>query len=76
MVEDSIKIVAQHDPQIARVLSLELKYAGEHFDPRDSDNELFNTILAEPTTTLVDEEIINSPKWYNNHTKISFRWED
>ena len=58
------------------VLSLELKYAGEHFDPRDSDNELFNTILAEPTTTLVDEEIINSPKWYNNHTKISFRWED
>ena len=58
------------------VLSLELKYAGEHFDPRDSDNELFNTILAEPTTELIDEEIINSPKWYNNHTKISFRWED
>ncbi|MBQ2217929.1 MAG: amino acid ABC transporter ATP-binding protein, partial [Firmicutes bacterium] len=58
------------------VLSLELKYAGEHFDPRDSDNELFNNILAEPTTELVDEEIINSPKWYNNHTKISFRWED
>ena len=58
------------------VLSLELKYAGEHFDPHDSDNALFNTILAEPTTTLVDEAIINSPKWYNNHTKISFRWEN
>ena len=58
------------------VLSLELKYAGEHFDPHDSDNALFNTMPAEPTTTLVDEAIINSPKWYNNHTKISFRWED
>ena len=56
------------------VLSLELKYSGEHFDPRDSDNELFNSILAEPTTELIDEEIINSPKWYNNHTKISFRY--
>ena len=76
-LQSNPNIFAQIDySEKSDVLSLELKYAGEHFDPRDSDNELFNNILAEPTTTLVDEEIINSPKWYNNHTKISFRWED
>ena len=36
MVEDSIKIVAQHDPQIARVLSLELKRQRENLELRFS----------------------------------------
>ncbi len=58
------------------VLLLDLKYKGEHFDPKDSDNILFNSILAEPTTTMVDEKIDNPEKWYDNHTAISFRWED
>ncbi len=58
------------------ILSLDLKYKGEHYDPRESDNELFNSILAEPTTTLIDELVDNPEKWYNNHTNISFRWED
>ena len=56
------------------VLTLELKYAGQHFDPRTSDALLFNTILAEPTTTLLDETIAG--KWYTNHTRIDFRWEE
>ncbi len=58
------------------VLSLDLKYKGEHYDPHESDNELFNSILAENTTTLIDEVIENSEKWYDNHTNISFRWEE
>ncbi len=58
------------------VLSLDLKYKGEHYDPKESDNELFNSILAEPTTVLLDETIDNPDKWYNNHTNISFRWEE
>ncbi len=58
------------------VLTLDLKYAGEHFDIHTSDNVLFNDVLAEATTSVTDEEIENSPKWYNNHTTISFRWEE
>ena len=58
------------------ILSLDLKYKGEHFDPKTSDNVMFNAILAEPTTTLTDEILVDSPKWYDNHTNISLRWED
>ena len=58
------------------ILTLELKYAGEHYDITTSENVLFNSILQEPTTTVVDEHIENSTKWYNNHTAISLRWED
>ncbi len=56
------------------VLSLELKYAGQHFDPETCDSLLFKSILAEPTTTLLDETVTG--KWYNNHTKLDFKWED
>ena len=56
------------------VLSLELKYAGQHFDPETCDSLLFKEILAEPTTTLLDETV--QGKWYNNHTKIDFKWEE
>ena len=35
---------------------------------------LFKEILAEPTTTLLDETV--QGKWYNNHTKIDFKWEE
>ncbi len=55
-------------------LSLELKYAGKHFDPETCDSMLFKSILAEPTTTLTDETVTG--KWYNNRTRIDFRWED
>ena len=58
------------------VLTLELKYKGTHYDPTTSENVLFNAMLAEPTTTMVDEMLEDSPKWYNNHTAISLRWED
>ncbi len=58
------------------VLLLDLKYAGEHYDPNESDNIMYKAILAEPTTTLVDEVVDNPEKWYNNHTFLSFRWED
>ncbi len=58
------------------VLLLDLKYAGEHYDPNESDNIMYKAILAEPTTTLVDEVVDNPEKWYNNHTSLSFRWED
>ncbi len=37
---------------------------------------MYKAILAEPTTTLVDEVVDNPEKWYNNHTSLSFRWED
>ena len=56
------------------ILTLELKYTGPHFDPESGDSLLFNTILAEPTTKLLDETV--EGKWYNNHTRIDFRWEE
>jgi len=56
------------------ILSLELKYTGPHFDPETCDSLLFKEILAEPTTTLLDETV--SGKWYTNHTKIDFKWEE
>ncbi|MBQ2305210.1 MAG: amino acid ABC transporter ATP-binding protein, partial [Firmicutes bacterium] len=58
------------------VLSLEFKYKGTHYDPSTSDNALFMSMLEEPTTTMVDEVLENSEKWYDNHTLIEYRWED
>ena len=58
------------------VLTLDLKYKGQHYDIRTSENVLFNAMLAEPTTSVVDEAIENPTKWYNNHTSISLRWEN
>jgi len=55
-------------------LMLELKYAGQHFDPRTCDSLLFKTILGEKTTTLLDETV--EGKWYTNHTRLDFKWED
>ena len=46
MVEDSIKIVAQHDPQIARVLSLELKRQRENLELIASQNIVSPAVMA------------------------------
>ena len=46
MVEDSIKIVAQHDPQIARVLSLELKRQRENLELIASENIVSPAVMA------------------------------
>ena len=58
------------------ILTLELKYEGEHFDIASCDSTIFQSILAEKTTEYTDEAIEKPTKWYNNHTTISFRWED
>jgi len=58
------------------ILSMEIKYKGEHYDPRESDNELFLSILEEKTTVLTDEVIENPEDGYNNKVVISLKWED
>ena len=59
------------------ILSMEIKYKGEHYEYQDfSDNALFLSILAEPTTTFVNEVIENPADGYPNRIFISFKWEE
>ena len=65
------------------VLTLRIRYKGEHLDLNDSDNALFNEVLAERTTVLEDEvfpaEEPNSENpfaAYNNKITIRLRWEE
>lgn len=64
-------------------LVVKIRYKGEHFDPKDSDNVLFNDVLEEKTTILEDEvfpaeEPSTENPWaaYNNKITISFKWEE
>ena len=56
------------------LLSLGIKYKGVHFDPNDSDNELFLEMLNEPTTEVVDQEIDTEEGNFNNYIYLSFSW--
>ncbi len=58
------------------ILSLRVRYKGDHFDPKDSDNELFNSVLEEPTTTVVDLRDVQDELGYPNDITISFKWEE
>ena len=55
MVEDSIKIVAQHDPQIARVLSLELKRQRENLELIASENIVTEPVMAAMGSVLTNK---------------------
>ena len=55
MVEDSIKIVAQHDPQIARVLSLELKRQRENLELIASENIVSPAVMAAMNSVLTNK---------------------
>ena len=55
MVEDSIKIVAQHDPQIARVLSLELKRQRENLELIASENIVSPPVMAAMNSVLTNK---------------------
>ena len=58
------------------LLSLSIRYKGEHHDPKNSDNELFLEMLNEPTTELVDRVIESDNDIYNNLIEVHFRWEE
>ena len=58
------------------LLSLSIRYKGEHHDPKDSDNELFLEMLNEPTTELIDRVIETDNDIYNNLIEIHFKWEE
>ena len=58
------------------LLTLSIRYQGDHHDPKDSDNELFLEMLEEPTTELIDQIIEPAFGIYNNLIQINFRWED
>ena len=58
------------------VLSMRVRYKGDHFDPKDSDNELFNSVLEEHTTTVTDHREPQDELGYENDITISFRWEE
>jgi ABC-type polar amino acid transport system ATPase subunit len=57
------------------ILTLDIKYAGEYFDISTGDSMVFNTIIAEPTTKVQDRTDVPG-KWYNNHVRIDFKWEE
>ena len=48
------------------ILTLTIRYKGEHHDPKDSDNELFLEMLEEPTTEMIDRIIQSEDDVYNN----------
>ena len=58
------------------LLSLSIRYKGEHHDPKDSDNELFLEMLNEPTTELIDRVIETDNDTYSNLIEIHFKWEE
>ncbi|MCR5663310.1 MAG: serine hydroxymethyltransferase [Oscillospiraceae bacterium] len=55
MVEDSIKIVSQHDPQIARVLALELKRQRENLELIASENIVSPPVMAAMNSVLTNK---------------------
>ena len=55
MVEDSIKIVAQRDPQIARVLALELKRQRENLELIASENIVSPAVMAAMNSVLTNK---------------------
>ncbi len=57
-------------------LSLIVQYSGEHFNPYDSDNELFNSILNEKTTIVHDTANNQENTDYANKLEIVFKWEE
>ena len=58
------------------ILSMDILYKGEHYDPRTSSNELFLSILDDPLTDFSDAEMEEPVDGYNNKTHISFRWQE
>ena len=58
------------------LLTLSIRYQGEHHDPKDSDNELFLEMLDEPTTDVLDQIVEPPFGIYNNLIQINFRWEE
>ncbi len=70
-----IKIKIEYSEK-SDILFLFIRYKGEHFDPKDSDNELFLSILGEKTTEITDEIIKESHDEYNNSISMKFKWED
>ena len=65
------------------ILTLRIRYKGEHLDLSDSDNALFNEVLAEKTTMLEDEIFPaeepskeNPFAAYNNKITIRLKWEE
>ena len=55
------------------LLTLGIRYQGEHHDPKDSDNELFLEMLDEPTTDVLDQIVEPPFGIYNNLIQINFR---
>lgn len=62
--------------QKSDILYLEIKYNGEPFDPKDSDNELFNSVLDEKTTVVETGFPEGATSSYANRIRFTFKWED
>lgn len=67
----------------ADLLSVKIRYKGEHIDPKDTDNALFREVLEDRLTVLEDEvfpaeepSAENPFAEYNNKITVSFKWEE
>lgn len=65
------------------ILTLRIRYKGEHFDPYTTGNGLLDEILQERTTVLEDETFpVEEPSQenpfadYNNKITLRFKWEE
>ena len=72
--EDNPDIIALVEySEKSDTLSLFIKYKGEPADARNSESELFQSIINDPTTTLREYKA-EDPEGYINRVDISFRW--
>jgi len=57
-------------------LALDIKYKGDHYDPNESDNALFKSMLAEKTTSYHEELLDETQAPYDHKACFVFTWEE
>ena len=73
----------EEDPEIAffidysekqDTLALDIKYKGAYYDPKESDNALFKSILEEATTTFKEITLTEADAPYDHKVSLVFKW--
>ena len=56
------------------ILTMLICYKGEKFDVHTSASKLFQDLLAEPTTDVMQKDVTDDPLGYEHMISIRFRW--
>lgn len=58
------------------VLTLDIKYRGDYYDPKTSETEMFKLMLAEPTTNLKYKELEDDKDGFRHEITIALGWAE